>query len=162
MKIVSLRRVKVNSTSRPLPGLEGQDLPRLEGELIPRASTPVEKVRGSGRYILPRVIRLRDAPAYLGTNKNFFNAEIRPYLTEIPIGAQGVAFDRLDLDKWFDDYEAGNGRPGKAMKGGLSWDRKSRPDSTSVETRGTSVRSSRVTEFEKAVELAISRKRKGI
>ncbi|MBM3300873.1 MAG: hypothetical protein FJY85_13075 [Deltaproteobacteria bacterium] len=112
--------------------------------------------------MLPRVIRLRDAPAYLGTNKNFFNAEVRPYLTEIPIGAQGVAFDRLDLDRWFEDYKAGNGRPGKAMKGGLSWDRKSRRDSSSVEVSGISKKERGRPEFEKARAQVTSRKRSGI
>ena len=34
--------------------------------------------------ILPRLIRLRDAPAYLGVDRNRFNAEIRPTLTEVP------------------------------------------------------------------------------
>lgn len=45
----------------------------------------------------PRLIRFRDAPFYLGVNRKLFNTEIRPTLTEIPIGKQGVAFDRLDL-----------------------------------------------------------------
>lgn len=48
--------------------------------------------------ITPRLIRLRDAPAYLGMDRNRFNAEVRPCLTEIPIGKQGIAFDRLELD----------------------------------------------------------------
>ncbi len=38
--------------------------------------------------LLPRLIRLRDAPAYLGMDRNRFNAEVRPLLTEIPIGEQ--------------------------------------------------------------------------
>ena len=46
----------------------------------------------------PRFIRLRDAPAFLGMDRNRFNAEIRPYLTEITVGVQGRAFDRLELD----------------------------------------------------------------
>ena len=50
----------------------------------------------------PRFIRLRDAPAYLGMDRNRFNAEVRPLLTVIPIGRQGIAFDRLDLDRWAD------------------------------------------------------------
>ena len=54
-------------------------------------------------YILPRIIRIRDAPLYLGMDKNRFNAEVRPSLTEIKIGTQGVAFDRLELDSWVDD-----------------------------------------------------------
>ncbi|MBS1211410.1 MAG: hypothetical protein H6R26_26, partial [Proteobacteria bacterium] len=62
--------------------------------------------------VLPRLIRLRDAPTYLGMDRNRFNASVRPYLTEIPIGEQGVAFDRLDLDAWADDHKQCNGRPG--------------------------------------------------
>src|SRR5206468_8455253 len=61
--------------------------------------------------ILPRFIRFRDAPSYLGMDKDRFNAEVRPWLVEIPIGKQGVAFDRLDLDAWADQYRAREGRP---------------------------------------------------
>jgi hypothetical protein len=73
------------------------------------------------KVILPSFIRLRDAPTYLGVDRNRFNAEIRPALTEIPIGVQGVAFDRLDLDAWADDYVHRNGRaPGSK---GDTWGR---------------------------------------
>jgi hypothetical protein len=48
--------------------------------------------------LLPRFIRLRDAPFYLGMDRNRFNAEVRKDLTTIPIGRQGIAFDRLELD----------------------------------------------------------------
>ena len=41
--------------------------------------------------VLPRLIRLRDAPAYLGMDRNRFQAEVRPTLTEVPIGTQGIA-----------------------------------------------------------------------
>lgn len=61
----------------------------------------------------PRFVRFRDAPDYLGMDRNRFNAEVRPYLTEIPIGTQGVAFDRLDLDAWAEHYKNRNGRPGQ-------------------------------------------------
>ena len=46
----------------------------------------------------PRLLRFRDAPRYLGMDRNRFNAEVRPHLTQIPIGRPGVAFDRLELD----------------------------------------------------------------
>ena len=75
--------------------------------------------------ILPRFIRLRDAPASLGVDRNRFNAEIRPLLTEIPIGTQGVAFDRLDLDAWADEYVERNGRarmPASSVVGDLLCD----------------------------------------
>ena len=80
--------------------------------------------------VLPRLIRFRDAPAYLGMDRNRFNAEVRPTLTEIPIGRQGIAFDRLELDVWVDDYVSCNGRPAAAWRdrpvqriGTASWQR---------------------------------------
>ena len=48
--------------------------------------------------ILPRVLRLRDAPAYLGMDRHRFNTEVRPYLREYRIGTQGIGIDRLDVD----------------------------------------------------------------
>lgn len=67
--------------------------------------------------IQPRVIRLRDAPDYLGMDKNRFNNEVRPFVTEFSIGVQGIGFDRLDLDAWLDEYKRGNGSKRVDMKG---------------------------------------------
>jgi len=67
-------------------------------------------VRRTSRY-LPRFVRLRDAPDYLGMDRNRFNRLVRPNLVVIPIGKQGIAFDRLDLDDWADQYKSRNGRP---------------------------------------------------
>ena len=64
--------------------------------------------------LLPRFIRLRDAPFYLGMDRNRFNANVRNHLTTIPIGRQGIAFDRLELDAWVEDYISRNGRRPKA------------------------------------------------
>jgi hypothetical protein len=64
--------------------------------------------------LLPRFIRLRDAPFYLGMDRNRFNAEVRQVFTAIPIGRQGIAFDRLELDAWVEDYISRNGRRPKA------------------------------------------------
>ncbi|MGO9122900.1 MAG: hypothetical protein ACLQPD_35425, partial [Desulfomonilaceae bacterium] len=86
-----------------------------------------KRLKKSAR-ITPRLIRLRDAPDYVGMDPNRFNAEARPYLTEIPIGKQGVAFDKIDLDTWVEQYKDRNGRPGKAMKGGELWGKKSHQD----------------------------------
>jgi hypothetical protein len=66
--------------------------------------------------VLPRLLRFRDAPHYLGMDRNRFNAEVRPYVTNIPIGRQGIAFDRLELDAWVDEYKSRNGRRLKASK----------------------------------------------
>ncbi len=72
-----------------------------------------------------RILRLRDVPIYLGMDRNRFNAEFRPFLTEIPIGVQGIGFDRLEIDALVDDYVARNGRPAK--KGRKPWDARQRP-----------------------------------
>ncbi len=62
-------------------------------------------------WYLPRFVRLRDAPDYLGMDRNRFNRIVRPHLVVVPIGKQGIAFDRLDLDDWADQYKSRNGRP---------------------------------------------------
>jgi hypothetical protein len=58
---------------------------------------------------------------------NRFNAEVRPDVTEVRIGVQGIAFDRLELDAWADQYMTRNGRP--ARKGANAWDVPERPAS---------------------------------
>jgi hypothetical protein len=111
--------------------------------------------------LLPRLVRLRDAPHYLGMDRNRFKAEVRPLLTVIPIGKQGVAFDRLELDRWADEYISRNGRPGRS-KGKTIWDVNAPQASTSVAESGTSTNSSEVAEFAKVLEKVISRKQKSI
>lgn len=107
----------------------------------------------------PRFIRCRDAPAYLGMDRDRFNGEVRPNLTEIPIGVQGVAFDRLDLDAWADDYKQRNGRPG-AQKGAEKWDERRLRAYTRGKGSTTSTRTSAdMADFVKAVEQAKSKKR---
>jgi hypothetical protein len=100
--------------------------------------------------VQPRVVRFRDAPAYLGMDRNRFNAEVRPYLTEVPIGTQGVGFDRLELDAWFEDYKSRNGRP--ARKGARPWDANEYPASSSEAGSGTSINASAGGEFVRALE----------
>ncbi len=43
------------------------------------------------------------AGAYLSMNRTA-STPVRPHLTEIPIGQRGIAFDRLELDAWADQY----------------------------------------------------------
>jgi len=117
---------------------------------------PPEKTLG----FEPRIIRLKDAPMYCGMDKNRFNKEVRPYLIEIPIGSQGIGFDRLDLDAWLEQYKESHGRLGKAIEGGSSWGRKPHQDSSCAATHGTFRNKSARQEFEKAVERATSRKRR--
>ena len=42
-------------------------------------------------------------------DKNRFNREVRPSVLALRIGIQGIAFDRVDLDAWADDYKSRNG-----------------------------------------------------
>ena len=107
--------------------------------------------------LLPRIIRFRDAPFYLGMDRNRFNAEVRPNLTELPIGTQGIGFDRLELDAWVEDYKSRNGRPGRS-KGGTSWDANEYPASSAEPGSGTSTSASSSGEFAKALAQLTSRK----
>ena len=101
------------------------------------------------RTLIPRIIRLRDAHFYVGMDRNRFNREVRPYLTQIPIGAQGVGFDLLELDQWVDDYIARNGRP--AEKGATTWDANQYQVSSSGKGSGISTKSSAGGAFAKAL-----------
>jgi hypothetical protein len=86
-----------------------------------------------------------------------FNAEVRPSLTEIPIGKQGVGFDRLELDDWVDEYITRNGRPRKGVR---TWDAREIPASSCEPGFGTSTRSSSGGEFARALAQLDSKKQK--
>jgi predicted DNA-binding transcriptional regulator AlpA len=116
--------------------------------------------RPAAPKVQPRIIRFRDAPLYLGMDRNRFNAEVRPYLTEVPIGKQGVGFDRLELDAWLEDYIARNGRP--AQKGVQRWGANRYPASSSVPEFGTSTNASAGGEFARALDQLALRKRSNI
>ncbi|MBL1141849.1 MAG: hypothetical protein HND53_07445 [Proteobacteria bacterium] len=113
----------------------------------------------------PRLIRLRDMPMYLGMDRNRFNNEFRNKLTEVPIGIQGIAFDRKEVDRLIDDFINKYGRPPKEV-GETTWDanqHKNSPDSSNaaisgISTKGTNTR--QAVEFEKALAKATSTKRK--
>lgn len=101
-----------------------------------------------------RFIRLRDAPAYLGMDKNRFNREVRPHVTVIPIGTQGVAFDRLDLDAWADDHKRRNGRPAAHSERIKPWETENHQASSSVAGSGTSTKCSEAHAFARALQRA--------
>jgi hypothetical protein len=97
------------------------------------------KTSETNNYIPPRIIRIRDAPFYLGMDKNRFNAEVRPSLTEVKIGTQGIAFDRLELDAWVDELKTRIGKPGKQKLEKELWQRQSQASSKGA-TVGTSTK----------------------
>jgi len=108
--------------------------------------------------IQPRLIRLRDAPIYLGMDRNRFNREVRPALTEIAIGRQGVAFDRLEMDAWVDHYMRCNGRP-PLNRGDEVWDAIETPGYGTGAGSGISTSRSSATAFTKALERVNSKRR---
>ncbi|WP_238396943.1 helix-turn-helix transcriptional regulator [Pseudomonas putida] len=56
--------------------------------------------------VMPRILRYRDAPEYLGMCRQEFNRTVRPFVAEFRIGVRGVGFDRYELDAWADEYIA--------------------------------------------------------
>jgi hypothetical protein len=110
----------------------------------------------------PRFIRLRDAAAYLGMDKNRFNRDVRPHLCTIPIGTQGISFDRVDLDAWADEYKNRNGRPAASLMRSKPWETKERQASRNVVAYGTSTSSSEEHAFARALERATFCKRRSI
>ena len=129
----------------------GAKAPQPSGGLLPKGKSAFAS------QLLPRILRFRDAPAYLGMDRNRFNAEVRPHLTEISIGTQGVGFDRLELDAWLDEYIARNGRP--ARKGANTWDANISPVSSCGPESGTSTSASAGGEFARALERVTSKRR---
>jgi hypothetical protein len=121
------------------------------GEQEPHSSSSArEPIAGyAGRGLLPRLIRLRDAPYFFGMDKNRFNREVRPLLTEIRVGKQGCAFDRLEMEAAAEDYKSRNGRP--AAERNKPWDNSRRPVSSNAVGSGTSTRSSEEREFARAL-----------
>lgn len=87
-----------------------------------------------------RFIRQRDAPAYLGVDRNKFDREIRPTLTEIPLGQRSIAYDRLDLDAWADEYKRRNGRSSR-KQGVRACEREQKASSKPETAAGRSTRS---------------------
>jgi hypothetical protein len=108
----------------------------------------------------PRLIRLRDAPNYLGMDRHRFNEEVRPHLTIVPIGKKGIAFDRLDLDVWVDDYKQCKGRP-PFKRGQQLWEEKKCRGSLSAGTSGTLTKKSTDAAFQKALDQIRSKKQNG-
>jgi hypothetical protein len=93
-------------------------------------------------------------------DKNRFNREVRNSLTTIPIGTQGVAFDRLELDAWAEDYVRRNGRPAANLERRKPWDDVNRSASPNAVGSGILISGLEERDFAKALERVISPKRK--
>jgi len=115
----------------------------VEKIAIFKTISPVAQISLCRRYWL--------LSSHLGMDRNRFNAEVRPHVTEIPIGSQGVAFDRLDLDAWANDYKSRNGRPGQS-NGDSIWDANERRGTSKKAGSGTSRSRSTGTGLAKVME----------
>lgn len=116
----------------------------------------------SNLSLQPRIIRVGQAAAYCGMSDRVFVAEIRPFLTEIPIGVQGKGFDRFEIDKVLDDYVARYGRAPKLSKEQNQCKNKKEepPASGRLTARGISTRPSTVEDFARAAARAKSMRQK--
>ncbi len=105
--------------------------------------------------ILPRLIRAGQAPAYLGMSRDRFDADVRPFVKSAKLGKQGVVFDRLDLDRFADQYMDSNGR--RPDEKGVLCGKTQLLDSASARTSGTSTvsLSKDMDRFSKALARAI-------
>ncbi|MNL22531.1 hypothetical protein D3C87_1438820 [compost metagenome] len=127
--------------------------------------------------IPPRFIRVGKAPAYLGMCRRVFDKDARPFLQEISIGKQGIAFDRHELDRFADMYAArkaidkaapaGNDQPRSERRHSKGvtqlWGKRESPASRSGMASGTSTsRSKALEEFAKALASATAKKPRNI
>ena len=123
----------------------------------------------------PKLIRMRDAPAYLGMSLRVFNQTVRPNVREVVVGIQGVAFIRDELDQWAEDFFElyGVAKPALSTQNGRriercheerksTWHEKQSQASTRKMVSGTLINSSEVSGFEKVRALLRERKQNSI
>lgn len=115
----------------------------------------------SDAQIPPKVIRLKDAPRYLGMNKNRFNKDIKPILPILRIGVRGIGFDRVDLDQWVEDTKQRNECPVQERR--TVWDKKAKKCQawSNGAKSGTLTKSLTGSAFAKALERRSLQKQKG-
>nr|WP_256576639.1 hypothetical protein [Pseudomonas sp. Irchel 3E20] len=121
----------------------------------------------------PRFIRAKNAPTYLGMCRAVFDETVRPYVREFPIGKQGVAFDRHELDQWADAYiermaiekqaNQDNNQPRSERHaratGATPWPKKQSPASSKCRTAsGRSTKSTEENEFKRVLALVTAPK----
>jgi hypothetical protein len=136
-----------------------EQLPNWEELFASHNVTRTSQLANPSAHVMsPRFIRLRDAPRYLGMDKNRFNREVRPALTNLPVGVQGVAFDRLDLDRWADEYKSRNGHLAAQSERKKPWETKRRQVSRNAVGFGISTSSLEASAFGRALQQATSRK----
>ncbi|MCP4474183.1 MAG: hypothetical protein GY821_06380 [Gammaproteobacteria bacterium] len=107
---------------------------------------------------LPRIIRLRDAPCYLGMSRMVFMREVRPFVPEIPIGKRGIGFDRLDLDGWLEQHKQRDEVLSVVDRENRLWQERKYQDSFYGKRSGTLKKESSDSEFAKVLVRLASEK----
>jgi hypothetical protein len=101
----------------------------------------------------------QEAIGYLGVKGRFFDERIRPNLSGIRMGT-GVIFDRVDLDRVFEEYKAcGDGQP--TEKGGSTWAENSPASTGTAMATGGSTRSSAAADFRRLSAQIMRKRRNG-
>ncbi|WP_371360149.1 hypothetical protein [Pseudomonas sp. KT_2_4] len=122
------------------------------------------------QQLIPRFIRAKEAPGYLGMCRAIFDETVRPFVSEFPIGGRGVGFDRQELDDWATAYVEAKAIDKKGateqqsprserQKGDKSWRENRSQASPKGKVSGISTRKSTENDFTKALELVTGRKR---
>ena len=108
-----------------------------------------------------RIFRAGEAPGYFGVNRNLFNSDFRPHLTELPMSSQAIGFDRYEMDELIDKILAAKGRPARPYEPGeSSWAERTRRVSSIDRAYGTSTNGSKGSEFAKVLEQLASQKQR--
>ena len=146
-----------------LKSWKSDTLPELKkrGLLVqmPSGETPLDFYRLIAKYNA-KVLRLVDAPGYVGLNKNTFNSVIRPQLNELQLGERIVGFNRSELDN-FIDIETNQAQATEHAPWGNQTNKTARRGSSKEVKSGTSTGESATPELEKAFEQAIQNKQSG-
>jgi len=103
--------------------------------------------------LMPRIIRVKDAPAYVGMTRNRFNSDVRPHIQALQIGDGGIGFDRLDLDAWVDTEK-------QRQQKDTQWHKNAPQDLLNAATPGTSTNAIAANSSAAALEQTILQKRK--
>ena len=124
------------------------------------------------QQLIPRFIRAKEAPGYLGMCRAIFDETVRPFVSEFPIGGRGVGFDRQELDDWATAYVEARAIDKKGateqqlprserQKGDKSWRENRSQASPKGAGSGISTRKSTANDFTKVLELVNGKKQSG-
>lgn len=111
--------------------------------------------------ILPRVIRMAEAPKYCGVSVRVFDSDFRPHLNEAVFGKQGVGFDRIEVDSFITWYFKRHGK--RKAQGSKSWQKEEQPKSkvsTSKTVNLSLIKSTKKSGFLNDLANAANKKRK--